>query len=58
LKTGNPTVSSILESKELLNYISNDAITSMANEIAAGKKRLKKIKDFKAQAFILTSITK
>ena len=58
-----PTVSSILESKELLDYTLKDIISTTTNEVAAGTKTQQdldatKVKDSKARAFILTSITK
>ena len=58
-----PTVSSILESKELLDFILKDVISTTTDEVMAGTKTQQdleatKVKDSKARAFILTSITK
>ncbi|ORY57940.1 hypothetical protein LY90DRAFT_506340 [Neocallimastix californiae] len=58
-----PTVSSILKSKKLLDYISSDVLTTMANDVRNGTKTQQdledaKVKDSVVRAFILTSITK
>ena len=58
-----PTVSSILKSKKLLDYISSDVLTTMANDVRNGTKiqqdlEAAKVKDSLARTFILTSTRK